>query len=288
MFTETPIHRCLIALLMLVIACGPLASCKSVAAQQRDRAPELQKLIADLVDVLRVRHHGNEAQHRAHYNQVRQAIGKWNASARSDADYELMAGWLRAAHRTACHTIEQTIEQSVGQLLPPVPTLSAQVSRTPLETPAVHVARKVSGDVSGAVPETVSETVLVAINLSELHSRIRGTNRELQKVEAELSLGKDFSAHRLADLAKLLGNLVRQRDFLALYYRSLNTSEQASMPRLLPVDTAIRLLTNRVTQLRHTLRRRGVGRLGTGSVDQRNARTILREANRLLSELHGE
>ena len=176
MLSLFPFHRRLIALVALGIACGTSLPCQSVAAQQRDRAPELQELIADLVDVLQVRHHDNLTQHRTHYNQVRQAIVKWNSSARSDSDFELMAGWLRAALRT--------VEQGGGRSLPLIPALSAQVSRVPLETPAIHVARK--------MPETGSETEIVAINLSELRSRIRGTNRELQKVETELSLSQNF------------------------------------------------------------------------------------------------
>jgi hypothetical protein len=71
------------------------------ATPHRDRAPEFQELVQRIALELERSHGDDNRIFRARYRQLGEAISAWNASARSDVDAEIMAGWLRGALRLA-------------------------------------------------------------------------------------------------------------------------------------------------------------------------------------------
>jgi hypothetical protein len=117
------------------------------------------------------------------------------------------------------------------------------------------------------------------VNLSELSTRIAGTNLALQAVEAELEEDQSWDARRLGPLVERLGILVMRKNDLAVFYELISPRERAGMARLESPQRAISRLAARITEART----HAAGPGFAGSQSQREAE--LRELDELSAQL---
>jgi hypothetical protein len=66
-----------------------------------DRAPELQRMVGQIAAQLEQSYGSDADEYTRRHGRLGEAITAWNASPRSDVDFELMTGWLRAAQQAS-------------------------------------------------------------------------------------------------------------------------------------------------------------------------------------------
>lgn len=406
-------------------------ACAQSDAQFRDRAPELQQLVGQVVAQLEQSYDGDSTEFARQHKRLGAAIKAWNASPRSDVDFELMTGWLRAAIEasrnvsrrslpplpqfsdstpavpeppatpSAAESIAETVVdsspsepeavttpgQSTTESAEPTESVAARRRRyaerisnglapiyravesqrrsgfgitdressseppatkdlaattEPNDAPAEPVrprevrrakpsparsaetiavqqheaaARMASAPPPSAElddpfrddplpteepeplpqparrrvalrprPQAPAQPQRTPINLAELRARIVGYDRGLRTVEARLMDTEPLSAGTLNQLARALDELIEQHEFLALYWGTLSRSERTGLPTPHSAEPAVQLLSERIVEERHALRRRSASQ---DSDDGRRDMLLLQEASRRLTKLGG-
>lgn len=97
--------------LLVSVSCAQQASGSQAGG---DRAMQLQSMVDDLALQMQLSFANRNSEHVARYSQLAQALSSWNASARSDADFQVMQTWLQAATQASLPGANQSMPATPG------------------------------------------------------------------------------------------------------------------------------------------------------------------------------